>query len=280
MWNLVYCCLKGDYMLGQKMLLSAISQQIRENVFPRFSIIVGDAGSEKNEVGKYISKELGANCIIVDDCKVDNIRDVIADSYRVKTITVYNIQNADVISAQARNALLKVTEEPPNKAYFVMTLEDENNTLGTIRSRGAIFHMEPYSNADLEVYCRARYNCFSDYIWDVASTPGDVDLLMQYGVDEFYSFVEKVIDHIATAGGSNAFKISNSIKLKDSDESGYDLRLFWKAFCCICFKRKYFRGLSLTSSYLSLLHIRSVNRLMIFDNWILEIRGEWVDGSC
>jgi len=270
-------------MIGQKELLNYITKQITTGTFPRFSIIVGERGSEKNQVALVIARELHATCINVPDCKVETIRQVIEDSYKVKTLTVYNIQDADTMSLQARNALLKVTEEPPNKSYFVMTLEDENNTLDTIRSRGTIYRMLPYAWQELAEYTQYKYSSSDEEInivLELCNTPADVDLLVGYKPKDFYSFVEKVVDNIATASGSNVFKINQSIKFKDTDEKGYDLELFWRAFCLVCMRRRYFIGMKLTSKYLALLHSKSINRLMIFDNWILEIRGEWADGSC
>jgi len=259
-------------MIGQKLLISEIGKQINNNTFPRFSIITGDG--ERNEVVKYIADSLNAIYVEIPDCKVDTIRTIIFNSYKVESVTVYNIQDADSMSMQAKNALLKVTEEPPNKAYFVMTLDDLNNTLPTIKSRGMIFQLEPYSRKELEQYCN------DENVLKLAETPNDVDILKSYEAEQFYGFVSKVANNIATASGSNALKISQSIKMKDTEEAGYDLRMFWKAFCLVCMDNRWFKGLRLTSSYSSRLKTKSINRAMLFDAWIFDIREEWIDGNC
>ena len=256
-------------MIGQKNLLSIIDRQLFENSFPRFSIIIGKRGSESDKIGVHVAEHLGANCINVTDIKVDSIREVIQESYKVTSVSVYNIINADMMSAQAQNSLLKVTEEPPNKAYFIMTLEDESNTLPTIRSRGAIYHCDAYTQKELINYAEEKYGVFK--YCGICDTPGEIDILHDMNAEEFYSYVEKVVDNISVTNGSNAFKIAEKIKLKDTDD-GYDLILFWKVFRAICFEREEYERARTTSLFLNIVRIKSLNRMMLFDRWILDIR--------
>ena len=268
-------------MVGQKELLKTISEQVKQGTFPRFSIFVGELGTEKNEFAEQISNQLHANYVRAEDCKVDTIRNIILESYLVKTPTVYSIPDADAMSVQARNALLKVTEEPPNKAYFVMTLEDENNTLPTIKSRGVIYKLQPYTRKELEEYCHEKYvfdSIVLDIVLRLCENPGEIDLVSAYNPHDFYLFVEKVVDNITSASGSNVFKIAQSIKFKDADEQGYDLKLFWIAFSNICLSRKMYSSVAVTNKYLGLLYIKSLNRQMLFDRWILDIREDWNNG--
>ena len=264
-------------MIGQKNLTKLIKYLIsQKGTFSRFSIFVGSRGSEKNKMANYVADQLQAICVEVPDCKVETIRDMITAAYKVTTLTVYNIKDADLMSIQARNALLKVTEEPPNKAYFVMTLEDLNNTLPTIKSRGVVYMMENYTSEELATCVldkEERSICL-----ELCETPGDIDLLRSYKAVDFYKWVTKVVDNIAEVSGSNAFKIAQSIKFKDSDE-GYDLILFWKAVCVVCIKNGFFYGHTVTSKYLAKAAIKSINKQMLFDRWILDIREEWRDGS-
>lgn len=256
-------------MIGQKNLLTRIDKELQENRFPRFAIIVGPRGSENDKIGVYVAKYLGANCINTIDIKVDTIRTIIQEAYKVSTITVYNIINADAMSVQAQNSLLKVTEEPPNKAYFIMTLEDENNTLPTIRSRGTIYHCDNYTQDELLKYAKEKYGVFQ--YCGICDTPGEIDLLYTMKADEFYEYVRRVADNITEVSGANAFKIADKIKFKDTDE-GYDLALFWKIFQCISMDNEQYDRVRTTASFLSLLRIKTINRSMLFDKWILEIR--------
>jgi len=166
-----------------------------------------------------------------------------------------------------------------------MTLEDENNTLDTIKSRATIFHMDVYSPNDLSEYAHTICNVAGEeesIIMNVCKTPGEVNALTSYGVLEFYQYVEKVVDKIAEVSGANAFKIANNVALK-KDADGYDLELFWKTFLSICSARllqdneKYANGISITSHFLATLNrLKTVNKQMLLDTWVLEIRELWM----
>ena len=262
-------------MIGQHQLQSRINQLIEENSFPRFSIFVGPKGSGK----KTLLLEMFEG-IYLEDNKVDSVRKMIEMVYRIGNRT-FIMPDADTMSNAAKNALLKVIEECPNDNYFIMTLEDENNTLETIRSRGTVFHMDRYTPDEIEEYWRSRYTSIQDDPWihkELCETPGDVDLLVKMGTLQFYDYVQLVVDNIAEVSLANAFKIPSKVALKE-DAEGYDLRLFWKAFMNVCWERsyeqdtkKYCDGIVITSRYLQKLRVKGINRSMLMDNWVLEIR--------
>ncbi len=66
------------------------------------------------------------------------------------------IDNAQLLSIEAQNALLKVLEEPPPGTFIILTLSSEQAVLPTIRSRApSITVMRPERTA-LETHFRAR----------------------------------------------------------------------------------------------------------------------------
>jgi hypothetical protein len=271
-------------MIGQENIQNKIRQQIENNTFPRFSILVGQKGSGRKTLAKEIGKWLGGHVIQLEDVKVESIRFMIDDSYKIAGKTLYIISDADSMSQAAKNAILKVTEEPPNNAYFLMTLEDENNTLATIRSRGTVFRMDRYTPEELERYsidCGETDETIS-IIKEVCETPGDVNMLIQMDTTNFYDYVILVVDNIAEVGGANAFKIGDKIAFKN-EEDKYDLRLFLKAFMSICAGRlhdepvKYAHGVRVTSKYLQQLRINGISKQGLFDSWLLSIREEWME---
>ena len=275
-------------MIGQKNLIGRIEHLIDNNNFPRFSILVGPRGSGKKTLVLYIAKYMKISWAHLLDVKIDTIRDVIVQAYKVSSPIIYLIPDADTMSNAAKNALLKVTEEPPNNAYFIMTLEDENNTLETIRSRGTVFHMDRYTPDEIASYFYEEYHANNgkpeeDIIRAICETPGEVDLLSNIDnknyIQEFYDYVQLVVDNIAEVSLANAFKIPSKVALKDTDE-GYDLRLFWKAFMKVCFETKigyknWGLAVEVTSNYLQKLGVKGINRQMLIDNWLLEIRELW-----
>lgn len=272
-------------MIGQKRIQSELMQLSDANKFPRFSIITGSCGSGKKTLCRLIGSKMFGIIVMIPDIKVETIRNMILNSYKVTTPTLYVIPDADAMSLGAKNSLLKVTEEPPNNAYFIMTLENIDNTLPTIKSRAFCFYLDPYSEQELDFYYETVSSKMPHLkiMHKLAETPGEINYLMQAGPDKFLEYVEKVVDNIAVVNGSNAFKIAKDISLKDSD-AGYDLRMFWKSFSIVCFDRykedpdqKYADGIALTNKFMRKLTIKSINKTMLFDAWILAIRRLWFE---
>ena len=272
-------------MIGQESLLQHFKSLIKNDALQHFCLFVGQRGSGKKRLMVEVVEMLGADCVI-EDISVAAVREMIENAYKNTQPVVYVIPDADNMSTQAKNALLKVTEEPPNNAYFFISLEDVNNTLPTIKSRAAIYRMQNYSNAELRQYFNENYKVSDEYatiVLSLCETPGEIDRLCAMNAEEFYQYVEKVIDNIAVASGANVFKISEKIALKEDTQDKYDLRLFFKAFMTICIDKmdvnavKYAKGVSITSDYLRELNVSGLNKQMLFDSWILEIRKAWME---
>jgi len=275
-------------MTGQKRLQDIFKMLIHNSDFPRFCILTGQVGSGKKTMCDWIVDEFrkcnpSITSYKLPDVKIDTIREMIATSYRAVNPIIYIIADADTMSVQAKNSLLKITEEPPNNAYFVMTLESTEMTLETVKSRASIFQLDPYTSDEIRAYSKRLGVSKADelgMICDICDVPGDVEHMLIYGVKDFYGYVNKVIDNIDTADGANVFKAS--VKLALRDEDGYDVKLFLRAFMAVCAERmkkeeplKYATGTSITSKYMSQLGIRGVSKSMLIDAWIIEMRRYW-----
>ena len=74
------------------------------------------------------------NTISVDDIRTQVNNDIVIKPYSSK-YKIYIIPEADLMSAQAQNALLKTIEEPPEYAVIMLLTENAEALLPTIRSR-------------------------------------------------------------------------------------------------------------------------------------------------
>ena len=260
---------------------------INENTFPRFSVIQGVDGSGKNLIVQHISIYMNYGLIEMDNT-VDSVRSAMEQAYRTTIPIIFYFRNADTMSQSARNALLKVTEEPPNNAYFILTVVNEDSLTDTIKSRANIFHMEPYTQYELNEYLASYDDGFDKKLaLEICETPGDIDLLYENGAEKLYNFVEKVMDNIAEVSVANALKIANSIAFTDTDESKFDLALFWKAvimYYCNEFTadvknmsveelRTKARIVMSTKECIDMItKTRGINKRNVFDIWILDVR--------
>ena len=270
-------------MFGQQELLQKLKCMAEANKFPRFLLLVGQAGSEQSEVISELTRVCEGATLEMWGSKVDDIRCMIEMAYKnIKGKYLYVIEDVDSISLAGKNALLKVTEEPPNNAYFVMFAENVDSILDTIKSRATVIQMDGYSDAQLLKYAEQKYHETDKEYAHICNTPGDVDLLHSFGVENVMEYVRKVIYNIHVVSGSNSFKIGGMLNLGNKSEDKIDLRLFWNCFnykCHVLLSEnpdQYTMGIIITCKYLKQLQVSGVNKQMLFDNWVLEMRSEWM----
>ena len=70
---------------------------------------------------------------------------------------VYIINNADRMTVQAQNALLKIFEEPPSYAVIILIVKNISNILPTILSRGVQIRFNPLPPTEIRKYLGGNY---------------------------------------------------------------------------------------------------------------------------
>ena len=281
-------------MIGQEKLLDKFDIEYGIKDLPRFTIITGKKGQGKKTLAREVAKRFNYLIIEVGN-KIDDIREAIELSYKQTEPIIYLLADADDMSLGAKNSLLKVIEEPPQRAYFMMTLEQIENTLDTIKSRAFILKMQDYSLEEKQKMIdillpdntpedRQILNKFENYY--------QIEKVISYGPKEFTDYVIKVFDNIYKVQSANSFKLAETLDLK-GDGSGYDLELFWFAYLNEGIDNLFDctasndwdkadiieKCLSITSNYINALSIKGINKQMLVDNWILAIRKVWLQND-
>lgn len=275
-------------MIGQKQVLKQIDNLI-EKGFPRFVIITGQKGQGKTELVKYISKKLKYS-LVEFGIKIDEIREMIEIAYKQTEPIIYLIQNADKMSINAQNSLLKLVEEPPQQAFIIMELQQIENTLETIKSRCQEIKMESYTEEELDYMIDSLQLQYNNRITQKekmilgrsAQNYYQLKKMLDYGVWNFYDYVDKVYNNIYKVQSANSFKIAEKIDLKDTGE-GYDLEMFWNMYIYRCigelFDLMAYPGteerwaeadivgkcISMTEKYKQKLSINGINRSFLVD---------------
>jgi DNA polymerase III delta prime subunit len=268
-------------MIGQKRNLEFIDRVLSNNTLPHFLVFVGPRGSGKTMLAKYVLSKLNEKddyTFIPIGIGVNDIREMITSAYTDYSQKLYYIADADTMSIAGKNAMLKVTEEPPKSSYIIMTVQDDSSLLATIKSRATVLYIEPYSKGELRQYCD------DEEIISIASTPYEIDLMKTYGKD-FIDYVNLVIDNIAEVEPANAFKSSGKLAIKN--EEGYDVKLFFSAFLQLCYKRMvnndkpmmYARAITVTSKYLNKFSKLGISKQQIYDKWVFDIREVMYDDN-
>ena len=164
-------------LYGNNNNLDYFSKVIDENKLSHAYTIVGPTLSGKNTlvfniIEKILNKEnlspklferiLNGTCpdvriIDLDDGKqsigIDQIRDGLKDIYLTPfelTFKVYIIRNADKMTVQAQNSLLKSIEEPNNNVYFFLLVKNSSFLLQTINSRTQKINVQLFTQEEIE----------------------------------------------------------------------------------------------------------------------------------
>lgn len=274
-------------LIGQKKLVGDINKEWSDpRRGNRFVIMIGPEGSGKSLIAKEVSKGM----IKVEVAKtVAEIRKAVSLAYRVTEPTVYIIDKGDELSPASKNTLLKVTEEPPNKARFILEARQDSSVLGTLLSRGKVVRLEPYTPEQIDEYIRVREDEIGKLpdnvvkiLSEICITPGMVDRLLQYDVEAFYEFAENIVLHITEVSDTNAFKSANRISFKEGEE-GYDVELLFEMLKIVASQvlrahkykvlQAHIKLVRAISKYGRQLRINGVNKKALYDMFLLEVRG-------
>ena len=94
------------------------------------------------------------NTISVDDIRTQVNGDIAVKPYS-SAYKVYVINEAEKMTPQAQNAILKTLEEPPEYAVLLLLTANVNSLLPTIRSRCVVLDMKPVADSLVKEYlCR------------------------------------------------------------------------------------------------------------------------------
>ena len=171
-----------ETILGNEKNKQILQKSIRNNTISHSYMFVGIQGIGKKIIAKEFAKNIlclntnnNQNCtcksciefetnnnpdfsIIEPDgnsIKIEQIRELqkrIQEKPIISNSKVYIIDNADMMTQEAQNCLLKTLEEPPEYATIILIGSNENLFLTTIKSRCMILHFEPISNENIKKY--------------------------------------------------------------------------------------------------------------------------------
>ena len=210
-------------MVGQEKNINMLVNWRLNKSIPRFILIEGEEGSGRLTLAKSIIKILNATGIIIGN-SIDDVRKTIENAYNVQSTTVYIFRNADDMSLNAKNSLLKVVEEPPNKAYFIMTLRSIDGTLATIKSRGTLIKMQPYTKEQLKTFTA------DDLVIKYCNTPGKCKNLARTQILTAETAVNEVIEGLVNKSGTKILKACTKLKAKETETDKIDCSLFLSVF--------------------------------------------------
>lgn len=266
------------------MMYVELKEKLKSLEVPPFVIICSQSPIANKEMAYYLAKKdyLGMN-IVIGDNKVDTVREIISMAYTQTIPTYYIFLDADSMSISAKNALLKVTEEPPKNVHFVLCISSMLNTLATLRSRAYTLQLRPLTVQEIKEILDKKYPNATDSERKIAlricTTYEQVQDLFKQDVEELVEFVEKVVDNVASVTVTNALKILLSLKFKEEDKGKYNPILFLNLYAETLTDRfldeyisvdEYQNAMNSVLELRTELRVNAINSKNLFELWLLE----------
>lgn len=170
-----------EHIIGNEQIKNILQESIKRNKTSHSYLFVGIEGIGKKIVAKEFAKKLLCleenkqesnckSCIEFDSnnhpdflllepegnvIKIEQIRQLqkrIQEKPIISHKKVYIINDADKMTKEAQNCLLKTLEEPPEFSTIILIGTNENAFLSTIKSRCMILHFQKIEDEKIKQY--------------------------------------------------------------------------------------------------------------------------------
>lgn len=112
---------------------------------------------------------------------------------------IYIINNADLLTIEAQNCLLKTLEEPPIHTIIMLIGSNENAFLSTIKSRCMIIHFQKINDEEIKEFLKNEYEITNISSNMIKTFQGSIKrAIEQKDNKEQYEKIEKIIKSLKT----------------------------------------------------------------------------------
>lgn len=175
-----------DRIIGNDKIKEILYKSVKDKKTSHSYLFVGIEGIGKKEIAKEFAKMLLCisenkycntckSCIEFDtnnnpdflyiepdgnSVKIEQIRYIqrkIQEKPIISNKKVYIINDADKMTTEAQNCLLKTLEEPPEYSTIILIGSNENMFLSTIKSRCMIIHFSKIEDEKIRKYLEEKY---------------------------------------------------------------------------------------------------------------------------
>lgn len=168
---------------------------------------------------------------------VDDIRLQVNSDIQVKPYNspykIYIIDDADKLTEQAQNALLKTIEEPPEYAVIMLLVSNISAILPTILSRCVQLNLKPVDKAKIKEFLMLQHH-IPDYMAQVAASfsGGNIGKAIKYASSEDFEKMKSEVLHILKyIDDMELYEVVSGLKIltanKNNIEDYIDLMILW-----------------------------------------------------
>jgi DNA polymerase-3 subunit delta' len=168
----------------------------------------------------------------VEDIRVQINADIQVKPYS-SPYKIYMIDDADKLTEQAQNALLKTMEEPPEYAIILLLVSNINVILPTILSRCVLLNLKPVDKQAMKEFLMGQHQV-PDYMADMAAafSGGNVGKAIKYASsEEFERMKDDVLHILKYIDDMELHEVISGLKMltasKNNIEDYIDLMVLW-----------------------------------------------------
>ena len=246
-----------DGVVGHEEIISHLQNAIRLGKVSHAYIFGGEHGSGKKLLASLFAMTLQCQehgiepCMKCASCKkalnknhpdiinithekpnsigIDEIRDQLINDVGIKPYEspykIYIVNDADKLTLQAQNALLKTIEEPPAYAVVMLLADNPDALLPTITSRCVILSLKPVGDRLVKDYLMDRMH-IPDYQAEVQASfaQGNVGKAQQMANSaEFTELTENALRILKHSREMEVYELVDAIKIMSAEKQNiYD----------------------------------------------------------
>jgi DNA polymerase-3 subunit delta' len=305
-------------IVGQESIISHMKNAIKLNKISHAYIINGEKGMGKKTIAKIFSMTLQCEkggdepCMQCHSCKqaisnnhpdirwithekpstiaIDEVREQINNDILIKPYSskykIYIVDEAEKLTVQAQNALLKTIEEPPAYGIIMLLTNNKDSFLQTILSRCVALEMRPVASTDIINYLREKEK-IPDYQAKMVVNFAGGNLgraIRLASMEEFNELKDMVIRHLTGICDASVTDISGYVKeaatFKDNIAEYIDLMVAWFRDVLIFKASKdinqliFKEDISLIEKYVIRISYNGINRIFeAADKVVLRLRA-------
>lgn len=216
-------------IIGHEQIIEHLSTALKNNKISHAYIINGDNGTGKHILARAFAKALqceagyGDSCDMCHSCLqaesgnhpdiievihektgsigVDDVRNQINNDIMIKPYSskykIYIVDEAEKLTPQAQNALLKTIEEPPAYGIILLLTNNMTSLLPTIRSRCVTLNIKAVETRKIKQYLSEKYE-LPDYKARMcaAFAQGNVGKAVRLATSEGFNEIYRDVLHL------------------------------------------------------------------------------------
>ncbi|MBB5264003.1 DNA polymerase-3 subunit delta' [Catenibacillus scindens] len=233
-------------VIGHEQIIEHLSNSLKNKKISHAYIFCGEDGTGKNMLAKLFAKALqceagyGDNCGMCRSCRqvesgnqpdirwvthekpasigVDDIREQVNNDIAIKPYSskykIYIIDEAEKMTPQAQNALLKTIEEPPSYGVIMLLTNNMDDLLQTIRSRCVTLSLKAIPTGKIQEYLIEKYE-IPDYKARICASyaQGNMGKAIRMATsDEFNELHSSVLNLVKNVDDMDIYMVMDAVK--------------------------------------------------------------------